>query len=225
MAEDQEKETPQDETPEGAEAPAEEPAAGEPAAEAPAEEAAAEAPAEEAAPEAPAEPAAAATPADEPAAEDEEKPTPKQLRKRERARFAGEARPQRSPAERAEDRRATRAHKAKSRSAWRRSHREKERGRKGEAPPARPTHAKPSGEPKVRRGVVVSSKPDKTITVRIDLVRSHPVYGKVVTNSNRLHVHDEQNEANEGDVVRVVECRPVSRTKRWRLLEVVEKAR
>ena len=77
----------------------------------------------------------------------------------------------------------------------------------------------------MRRGVVVSSKPDKTITVRIDLVRSHPVYGKVVRNSGTLHAHDERNQANEGDVVRVIECRPLSRTKRWRLLDVVEKAR
>jgi small subunit ribosomal protein S17 len=77
----------------------------------------------------------------------------------------------------------------------------------------------------VRRGVVVSSKPDKTITVRIDLVRSHPVYGKVVRNSGTLHVHDERNQASEGDIVRVIECRPLSRTKRWRLLEVVERAR
>jgi small subunit ribosomal protein S17 len=71
----------------------------------------------------------------------------------------------------------------------------------------------------------VSSKSDKTITVRIDLVRSHPVYGKVVRNSGTLHAHDEQNQASEGDVVRVIECRPLSRTKRWRLLEVLEKAR
>jgi small subunit ribosomal protein S17 len=77
----------------------------------------------------------------------------------------------------------------------------------------------------VRQGVVVSSKADKTITVRIDLVRSHRVYGKVVRKSGTLHAHDEQNQANEGDVVRVIECRPLSRTKRWRLLDVLEKAR
>jgi small subunit ribosomal protein S17 len=76
----------------------------------------------------------------------------------------------------------------------------------------------------VRRGVVVSSKPDKTITVRIDAVRPHPLYGKVIRNTGTLHVHDEGNQANEGDVVRIVECRPLSRTKRWRLLEVVERA-
>jgi small subunit ribosomal protein S17 len=76
----------------------------------------------------------------------------------------------------------------------------------------------------VRRGVVVSSKPDKTITVRIDAVRPHPRYGKVVRNTGTLHAHDERNQANEGDVVRIVECRPLSRTKRWRLLEVLERA-
>ena len=77
----------------------------------------------------------------------------------------------------------------------------------------------------MRRGIVVSAKPDKTITVRIDVMRSHPRYGKVVRNTSTLHAHDERNQANEGDVVRVVECRPLSRSKRWRLLDVVEKAR
>jgi small subunit ribosomal protein S17 len=73
--------------------------------------------------------------------------------------------------------------------------------------------------------VVVSSRGDKTITVRIDAVRRHRVYGKVVRESNTLHAHDEGNEANEGDVVRVMECRPLSRMKRWRLVEILEKAR
>jgi small subunit ribosomal protein S17 len=73
--------------------------------------------------------------------------------------------------------------------------------------------------------VVVGSGADKTITVRIDLKRQHRVYGKVVRDSSTLHVHDESNQAGEGDVVRVIECRPLSRTKRWRLVEVVEKAR
>ena len=70
----------------------------------------------------------------------------------------------------------------------------------------------------------MSSKPDRTITVRIDRVGRHRMYGKVIRETTTLHAHDEQNEANEGDVVRVVESRPLSRTKRWRLVEVLEKA-
>ena len=71
----------------------------------------------------------------------------------------------------------------------------------------------------------MSSKADKTITVRIDRVARHRTYGKVLRETGTLHAHDEQNEANEGDVVRVAESRPLSRTKRWRLVEVLEKAR
>jgi small subunit ribosomal protein S17 len=81
------------------------------------------------------------------------------------------------------------------------------------------------GRPKERTGVVVSSKPDKTITVRIDMTRRHQVYKKIVRSSTTLHVHDERNDANEGDLVRVIESRPLSRTKRWRLVEVLERSR
>ncbi|MHB1807892.1 MAG: 30S ribosomal protein S17 [Solirubrobacteraceae bacterium] len=88
-----------------------------------------------------------------------------------------------------------------------------------------PVHAAKRGAPKERQGVVVSSKADKTITVRIDVARQHRRYEKIVRSSNTLHAHDEGNEANEGDVVRVVESRPLSRTKRWRLLDVLERAR
>ncbi|HEY8467603.1 MAG TPA: 30S ribosomal protein S17 [Solirubrobacterales bacterium] len=76
-----------------------------------------------------------------------------------------------------------------------------------------------------RQGTVVSAKPDKTITVRVDIVRRHRRYEKVVRTSTTLHAHDERNEAHEGDVVRVVESRPLSRTKRWRLVEILERAR
>ncbi|MFL5854452.1 MAG: 30S ribosomal protein S17 [Solirubrobacteraceae bacterium] len=82
----------------------------------------------------------------------------------------------------------------------------------------------PKGNRKVRQGVVVSNKADKTITVRIDLARRHRMYGKVVRSSNTLHAHDERNDANIGDTVRVVESRPLSRTKRWRLVEILERA-
>ena len=77
----------------------------------------------------------------------------------------------------------------------------------------------------MRQGTVVSSKADKTITVRIEVVRRHPVYEKVVRRSATIHAHDESNAANAGDVVRVIESRPLSRTKRWRLVEVLERAR
>jgi small subunit ribosomal protein S17 len=78
---------------------------------------------------------------------------------------------------------------------------------------------------KVRQGIVVSDKGEKSITVKIDIVRRHPTYEKVIRRSRTLHAHDERNEAGAGDVVRVVETRPMSKTKRWRLVEVVEKAR
>jgi small subunit ribosomal protein S17 len=78
---------------------------------------------------------------------------------------------------------------------------------------------------KVRQGIVVSNKGNKSITVRIDIARRHPTYEKIVRRSRTLHAHDERNEAGEGDVVRIVETRPLSKTKRWRLVDVVEKAR
>ena len=81
------------------------------------------------------------------------------------------------------------------------------------------------GKPKVRQGVVVSDKADKTIVVRVDIARRHKRYHKILRSSMTLHVHDESNDAHAGDTVRVQECRPMSRTKRWRLLEVLERAR
>jgi small subunit ribosomal protein S17 len=80
------------------------------------------------------------------------------------------------------------------------------------------------GQRKERRGVVVSSAMDKTIVVRVDTVKPDPRYKKVVRRSRKLHAHDEENTANVGDVVRIVESRPLSKTKTWRLAEVVEKA-
>jgi len=92
------------------------------------------------------------------------------------------------------------------------------------AKPPRPAPASVPGR-KERRGVVVSDAMDKTIVVRIDTVQKHERYGKVVRRSSKLHAHDEQNAAGVGDVVRIVETRPLSATKRWRLLEIIEKAR
>jgi small subunit ribosomal protein S17 len=77
---------------------------------------------------------------------------------------------------------------------------------------------------KVRQGVVVSDRAEKTITVRIDIVRRHRRYEKIVRTSRTLHVHDELNDAHIGDVVVVRECRPLSRTKHWRLVEILERA-
>jgi small subunit ribosomal protein S17 len=176
---------------------------------------------EEATPEeAAAEPA---EPAAEPA-EPEEALGPKERRKRERATASAEARPQRTPEERATERAERRARSGASRRSWRARERQKRAGRETDRPRA---EAKPHGpgRPRVRQGIVVSDKADKTITVRIDVTRRHRVYKKVVRASSTLHAHDERNDAHEGDTVRVVESRPLSRTKRWRLVEVLERAR
>ena len=78
---------------------------------------------------------------------------------------------------------------------------------------------------KERQGVVVSDVQDKTIIVRVERRTTHPLYGKTVTRSKKYHVHDEANEAGVGDTVRIVETRPVSKLKRWRLAEIVERAK
>jgi small subunit ribosomal protein S17 len=76
-----------------------------------------------------------------------------------------------------------------------------------------------------RRGVVVSDKGEKTIVVKVDVIKIHPKYKKVVRRTRKFHAHDEQNDAGVGDVVRIVESRRISKTKNWRLAEVVEKAK
>jgi small subunit ribosomal protein S17 len=78
---------------------------------------------------------------------------------------------------------------------------------------------------KVRLGTVISDKMDKSIVVRVDRTISHPVYLKTFRTSSKLYAHDEKNEAGVGDVVRVMETRPLSARKRWRLVEIVEKAK
>ena len=78
---------------------------------------------------------------------------------------------------------------------------------------------------KVRQGVVVSDTNDKTIVVEIKERKPHPVYGKMMTTTKKLHAHDEGNEAGMGDTVQVMETRPLSKMKRWRLLKIVEKAK
>ena len=87
----------------------------------------------------------------------------------------------------------------------------------------KPEHER--GRTQERRGIVVSSAMDKTIVVKVDVIKSHPRYKKVVRRSVKFHAHDEQNAAKVGDVVRIVETRPLSKTKRWRLAEIVEVAK
>lgn len=78
---------------------------------------------------------------------------------------------------------------------------------------------------KVRQGVVVSISGDKTCVVRVHERKKHPVYGKMVNSSKKFHAHDQNNEAGVGDTVTIMETRPLSKMKRWRLLEIVEKAK
>jgi small subunit ribosomal protein S17 len=78
---------------------------------------------------------------------------------------------------------------------------------------------------KQRVGVVASNKSDKTITVVVERKLRHPIYGKFVKRSKKLHAHDEANACGIGDLVRIVESRPLSATKRWRLVEIIEKAK
>ncbi len=132
-------------------------------------------------------------------------------------------RPSRTPEQRDAERRELR--KAKATARTRRRSQEKAKRAAGDkgtgTPPAEPKVT----TPQMRTGTVVSAKPDKTIVVRIDIARRHRKYEKIVRSTNKLHVHDEANDANEGDVVRVVESRPLSRTKRWKLVDVLERAK
>jgi small subunit ribosomal protein S17 len=89
--------------------------------------------------------------------------------------------------------------------------------------PETETHTR--GRRKVRVGVVVSDKMDKTVLVRIDRRVRHPLYKKTVARANKLAAHDETNDAHVGDLVRVVETRPLSKSKRWRVVEIVERAK
>jgi len=175
-----------------------------------------------------AEPAAKEAPAAEEAPAEEEPAeqlSPRELRRRARSRADGPGGPQRTTEDRLRERAEQRSRKAGERRRWRHKQRDKRRAApKAETAPTA-AEAREPGKRKTRQGVVVSSKADKTITVRIDRVARHRVYGKVIRETGTLHVHDERNEANEGDVVRVTESRPLSRTKRWRLDQVLEKAR
>jgi small subunit ribosomal protein S17 len=176
---------------------------------------------EETAPAEQAEAAAAPEAAAQPAAEPVVALTPKERKVASRARRG--VRRGATPEERAEARKA----KAAARSRYRTKKREKDRAARAEAGPAKtqsPIEHGP-GAPKERLGIVTSNKADKTITVRIDTARRHRRYQKIVRSSTTLHAHDETNDANAGDTVRIIESRPLSATKRWRLVEILERAK
>ena len=161
-----------------------------------------------------------------PAAEPQEVLAPKERRQRARAAKAAKtkSRAARSPEERHGDRVAERGRKAQLRRAGRAKATAKHKA-EAHSRTATPPRDHVVGQQKVRQGVVVSDKADKTITVRIDTARRHRRYEKIVRTSRTLHAHDESNDAHIGDTVIVREARPLSRTKRWRLVEVVERAK
>ena len=160
-------------------------------------------------------------------AEPEEVLAPKERRARKRAAKAPAASGPKTVEERNAERLAARAHKAK----LRRNYRQRAKTKQAEArkdqptpePDVAPEHG--PGRAKVRQGIVVSDKADKTIVVRVDVAKRHRRYGKIMRTSSKLHVHDAANDAHAGDTVRVVESRPLSATKRWRLVDVLERAK
>jgi small subunit ribosomal protein S17 len=174
-------------------------------------------------------PEAAAT---EEAPKEEAKPaapaaTTRRERLEERRAAKRKPRGETSPEERAAERKAKREHTAAQRRRYRTRLKTKKAELRKSQPAPEPDQAPEHGpgRAKVRQGIVVSDKADKTITVRIDVVQRHKRYHKIMRTSIKLHAHDESNDAGTGDTVRVQECRPMSRSKRWRLIEVVERAK
>jgi small subunit ribosomal protein S17 len=213
-----------DPTPPASEMPADEaPAADEGSSDDAATSEEAEAPAAEEAPveESPAEDAPAAEAAPEKEADPLGDLPWKERRRLERSRRPSEGK----PALKGEERAAARVEARKAKAAERRRERARQKAKKGESGTGTSPAERDSNAAKTRQGIVVSNKGEKSITVRIDFARRHPTYEKIVRRSRTLHAHDERNEAGEGDVVRIVETRPLSKTKRWRLVDVVEKAR
>jgi small subunit ribosomal protein S17 len=149
---------------------------------------------------------------------------PKERRQRSPAAKAARSAPRgpRSAEERQAERDAARREKA----AARRAERQRARAKAKASPSGEPTPPREHepGRQKTRQGIVVSDKADKTITVRIDVARRHRRYEKIVRTSSTLHAHDDRNDAHIGDTVVVRESRPLSRSKRWRLIRVVERA-
>jgi small subunit ribosomal protein S17 len=173
-------------------------------------------------------PEAAAETAAEPAAPSGPAATTRRDRlEARRAERRPAARGEVTPEQRDAERQARRAATAKQRRAYRAKLKERRGAEQKDRPAAEPAHAPEHGpgRPRVRQGVVTSAKGDKTITVKIDVVRRHRRYHKILRSTLKLYAHDEANNANEGDTVRVVECRPMSRSKRWRLTEVLERAK
>jgi len=178
-------------------------------------------PAEDSAPAPEAEQAEPAAAEAEPAEPDPEDDLPwKEKRRLQRSRQPHKAGPALSIEERAAKRAQERKLKAESRRKERAAAKEGKTAATGT-----PQAEKDAVAAKTRQGLVVSNKGEKSITVRIDIARRHPTYEKVVRRSRTLHAHDERNEAGEGDVVRIIETRPLSKTKRWRLVEVLERAK
>ena len=217
-------ETPQDEG-DGAAGPVSDtsssPTGEDPASSPPAADSAEESPSEEAADESPSEEGgaeAAPTAEAEPNPEDDLpwKERRRLAKSRRQPRKAGPSGPDERKAARQEARERKATLRRKQRAAAKAAH---------TAGTGTPPAEREANAAKVRQGIVVSSKGDKSITVRIDIARRHRTYEKIVRSSTKLHAHDERNEAGEGDVVRVIETRPLSKTKRWRLVDVVEKAR
>jgi small subunit ribosomal protein S17 len=173
-------------------------------------------------PEAPASAPAAQSAPDEP----QEVLAPKERRQRARQGKAAQAkaRATRTPEERHADRIVERRQKAHARREGRAKAKAKASA-SSTGTSVTPPREHVAGVQKVRQGVVVSDKADKTITVRIDTARRHRRYDKIVRTSQTLHAHDEANDAHTGDTVTVREARPLSRTKRWRLIEVLERAK
>jgi len=146
-------------------------------------------------------PAAPEAPAEEPAAEEPAPaPAPQSGPKKKRKHLPRALRPQKG-----------------------RRQRERATERKPISREPKPEHER--GRHQERRGVVVSDAMDKTIVVKVDVIKSHARYKKVIRRSVKFHAHDERNEAHIGDIVRIIETRPLSKTKRWRLAEVVEVAK
>ena len=127
--------------------------------------------------------------------------------------------------QREEERQARRQATAKQRRAYRAKLKERRAAAPKETREPLVAPEVGSGRPKVRQGVVASARGDKTITVLIDVTKRHRRYHKIMRSTQKLYAHDEANNANEGDTVRIVECRPMSRSKRWRLTEVLERAK
>jgi len=182
---------------------------------------------EEETPEAPEEePVAEAeeAPAEEPAAEEEPAPEGEPAAEEPAAEApAAEAEAEEPPAPAQPAAKPKRKHLPRSQ---RHKHSKPKRERPSERRPIvrlpKPEHVR--GRSQERRGVVVSSAMDKTIVVKVDTVKAHPKYKKVVRRSTKFHAHDEQNAAKVGDLVRIVETKPLSKTKNWRLAEVLEAA-